>query len=231
MHSGPISHRICFFISTARLGGTEVSASFVGTSLVGKIDQVISSVKQRTRKLRAAPAPLAARGKHLPCAALLLSVLAVTTGVAAQQQPPSADELRSMYCVEVIRAEIDLQHHLISASDAAAASAITPELRQQWLDTSVELLQGLAKLEAVRYRLQVYMLPRIPALDSFALATAMREGNADFQESRAGADRCTVECNPPQAANQQPPVCGISCGDKTSLGRVSVCDKPTWLPP
>jgi len=171
------------------------------------------------------------RQKHLPCAALLLSALSVTTAVAAQQQPPSADELRSMYCVEVIRAEIDLQHHLISASDAAAASAITPELRQQWINTSVELLQGLAKLEAVRYRLQVYMLPRIPALDSFALATAMRQGNADFQESRAVADQCAVECTSPQAANQQPPVCSIACGDKTSLSRVSACDKPTWLPP
>ena len=189
-------------------------------------------MKQRTRRLRAAAAPLGAlRGKRMSCAALLLSALSATTGVAAQQRPPSDDELRSMYCVEVLRAEIDLQHHLLSASDAAAANAVTPELRQQWIDTSVELLQGLAKLEVVRYRLQAYMLPRIPALDSFALATAMREGNADFQESRAGADRCTVECNSPQAANQQPPVCGISCGDKTSLGRVSVCDKPTWLPP
>ena len=173
----------------------------------------------------------AVRRQRLPCAILLSSVLSVTTAVAAGQQPPSADELRSMYCVEVIRAEIDLQHHLISASDAAAASAVTPELRQQWLDTSVELLQGLKKLEVVRYRLQVYMLPRIPALDSFALATAMRQGSADFEESRAVADRCAVECNSPQPANQQPPVCSISCGDKTSLSRVSACDKPTWLPP
>ena len=70
-----------------------------------------------------------------------------------------------MYCVEVLRVEIDLQRHLISASDAAAASAVTPDLRQQWIDTSAELLQGLAKLEVVRYRLQVYMLPRIRTLD------------------------------------------------------------------
>jgi hypothetical protein len=188
-------------------------------------------VKQLTRKLGAAAAPLGAVGGiRLSCAVVLISALSVVTGVAAQQQPPSEDELRSVYCVEVLRAEIDLQHHLISASDAAAASAVTPQLRQQWIDTSVELLQGLAKLEVVRYRLQVYMLPRIPALDSFALATAMRQGDADFQQSRAAADRCAVEC-PPQAANQQPPVCRISCGDKTSLSRISVCDKPTWLPP
>ena len=136
-----------------------------------------------------------------------------------------------MYCVEVLRAEIEVQRHLISASDAAAASAITPSLRQQWIDNSSVLLQGLAKLEVVRYRLQAYMLPRIPALDSFALATAMRQGDADFQESTVIADRCAVECNSAQATNQQPVVCGASCGDKASLSRVSACDKPAWLPP
>ena len=158
---------------------------------------------------------------RLPCGALLLSALSAATGVAtAQQHPPSGDELRSMYCIEVIRAQIDLQHHSISASDTAAASAITPALRQQWIDTSAELLQGLAKLEAVRYKLQAYMLPRIPALDSSALAAAVRQGEADFQESRAVA-----------AMNQQPSMCSTSCGDKTPLSRVSVCASPTWLPP
>jgi hypothetical protein len=169
--------------------------------------------------------------KHLPSGALLLSVLSVSTGVAAQQQAPSGDELRSMYCVEVLRAEIDLQRHAISASDAAAASAITPELRQQWIDTSAELLQGLAKLEVVRYRLQAYMLPRIRALDSSALATAMRQGDSDFQDSRVIADRCAAECNPGQTSNQQPVLCGASCGDKALLSRINACDKPTWLTP
>ena len=64
-------------------------------------------MKQRTRKLRAVADPLGAvRVERLTCAALLSSVLSVSTAVAAQQQPPSDDELRSMYCVEVLRAEI-----------------------------------------------------------------------------------------------------------------------------
>jgi hypothetical protein len=187
-------------------------------------------VNQPTGKLRdaaASPWPL----KHLPSGALLLSVLSISTGVAAQQQAPSGDELRSMYCVEVLRAEIDLQRHAISASSAAAANAITPELRQQWIDTSAELLQGLAKLEVVRYRLQAYMLPRIRVLDSSALATAMRQGDSDFQDSRVIADRCAAECSPAQTSNQQPSVCSASCGDKALLSRISACDKPTWLTP
>ena len=187
-------------------------------------------MNQRTGKLdTAATAPW--RLKRLASSALWLSVLSVSTGVGAQTQPPSDDELHSMYCLEVIRAEIDLQRHLISASDAAAASASTPALRQQWIDTSAELLQGLAKLEVVRYRLQAYMLPRIRGLDSSALATAMRQGDADFQESKVVADRCAAECYSAQGANQQPLACSASCGDKATLSRVSACEKPTWLPP
>jgi hypothetical protein len=128
--------------------------------------------------------------------------LSVTTPIVAQQHAPSGDELRSMYCVEVIRTEIELQHHLISAADAAAASASTPAVRQQWITTSAELLQGLATLERVRYRLQTYLLPRIPELDPAALALAVREGNADLHS-----------------------------GDPVLLTRASACQNPAWLPP
>lgn len=159
----------------------------------------------------------------------LFALTACTTGVGAPQVP-SEDELRSMYCGEVIRAEIGLQHHMISASDDAAGSASSAGLRQQWIDVSAELLQGLARLEVVRYRLQVYMLPRIGALDSLALASAIRQGETDFQESRALADRCAVQCGALPATNQQPQACGTSCGDNAPLARLSACENPPWLP-
>src|SRR5262249_47429767 len=138
----------------------------------------------------------ARRRRYVRCGALTLSALFVfTSGGAAQQPTAGADEMRSMYCVEVIRAEIDLQHHLISASDEAAYTATTPALRQQWIDNPSEFLQGLVKLETLRYRLQAYMLPKMHALDSFALASAIREGDADFEASRALADHCAAECS------------------------------------
>jgi hypothetical protein len=162
--------------------------------------------------------------------AWVLSTLPVfTAGTTAQQSAANTDDMRSMYCVEVIRAQIDLQHHLISASDAAANSASTPALRQQWIDTTSELLQGLEKLEVMRYRLQAYMLPRMHALDSFALATAIREGDADFEASRAVADRCATECATPQGTTGSQ-ACSASCGDSSALTRVSACQNPTWLP-
>src|SRR5262249_61944414 len=138
-----------------------------------KIGRGSCSVNQGFGTPSATAVPLWLAG--IPCGAVLLSALSAATGGAtAQQPPPSGDELRSMYCIEVIRAEIDLQHHSISASDTAAASPITPALRQQWIDTSAELLQGLAKLEAVRKQVPTYMLPRSPALDESAHGTRSR---------------------------------------------------------
>jgi hypothetical protein len=155
-------------------------------------------------------------------------VSALSTAASAQPRPPSDAELRAMYCVSVVRAEIGLQHRMISASDEAAGGAATPELRQQWIDTSSELLQGLARLEVVLYRLQFFMLPRIHELDAFALASAIRQGDSDFEESRAVADRCAAQCN---AASGELQVCIASCSNNALLSRVSACDNPSWLPP
>lgn len=106
-----------------------------------------------------------------------------------------------MYCLEVLRTEITLQQHMISASSEAAGVG-EPTLREQWIDTSAELLRRLANLERALHRLQVYMLPRIPGLDSYPLASAIRQANADVQESWSNG---------------------------ALLTRVSACENPTWL--
>lgn len=138
------------------------------------------------------------------CRAALLSALpAFACNATAQPRPPSDAELHSIYCVEVLRAEINLQHHMISASSEAAGMA-QPESRAQWLETSSELLQRLAKLQGALYRLQLYMLPRIPAIDSLALASAIRQANADVEESWS---------------------------KDALLTRVTACEHLTWLPP
>ncbi|HVN46558.1 MAG TPA: hypothetical protein VMT66_15120 [Steroidobacteraceae bacterium] len=139
----------------------------------------------------------------------LLPLLWSFTGEALAQaqppgaQPPSGDELHSMYCVEVLRAEIALQQHMISAATEAAGAAPSP-LREHWIDTSMELLRRLAQLEGTVYRLQLYMLPRIPGVDSLALAAAIRQANADIQESWRS---------------------------ETLLSRAAACENPPWLPP
>ena len=141
--------------------------------------------------------------RPLACGAVVLAVLpALAANAAAQPRPPSDEELRSIYCVEVLRAEINVQHHMISASSEAAGMA-QPESREQWIDTSSELLRRLAKLEGALYRLQVYLLPRIPVIDSLALASAIRQANADV---------------------------GESWRNEALLNRVTGCENPAWLP-
>ena len=135
------------------------------------------------------------------CGAVLLVGLSILPGGAAAQQAPSEAELRSMYCVEVLRAEITVQQHMISASSEAAGVG-EPAMRAQWIDTSAELLQRLAKLERALRRLQVYMLPRIRGLDSYPLASQIRQANADVQDSS---------------------------GNDALLNRVRNCENPTWL--
>jgi hypothetical protein len=137
------------------------------------------------------------------CGAVLLAGLSILPGRALAQQAPSEQELRSMYCAEVLRSEITVQQHMISASSEAAGVG-EPALRAQWIETSAELLQRLAKLERALHRLQLYMLPRIPALDSYPLASAIRQGNADVQDSS---------------------------GNDALLRRVRDCENPTWLGP
>jgi hypothetical protein len=153
------------------------------------------------------------------------------TAALAQQKPPGNEELRSMYCVSVIRAEIGLQQHMIFAADEAASKASTAEGRQQWNATSAELRAGLTKLEAVLTRLQAYMLPRIGSLDAFALRTAIRQGDEDFELSRTMADRCAVACSTQRVPDNEAQACSAGCNDNALLSRVSGCDNPTWVPP
>ena len=141
--------------------------------------------------------------RPLECAAVLVAALSALTGDAtAQARAPSVDELQSMYWTEVLRTEITLQRHMISASNEAAGMA-QPDARGQWIDTSAELLRQLSKLEHALHRLQVYLLPRIHAVDPLALAATIRQAHGDVSEP-AGSD--------------------------AQLTRIRMCEDPTWLP-
>jgi hypothetical protein len=161
----------------------------------------------------------------------LSALYALTTVAVAQQKPPGNDELRSMYCVSVIQAEIGLQQHMIAAADEAASNASNAEERQRWNTTSAELRTRLEKLAGVLSRLQAYMLPRIGALDAFALRAAIRQGDEEFELSRTMADRCAVACGPERVPDAERQACSAGCTDSALLSRVSECDNPTWLPP
>ena len=107
----------------------------------------------------------------------------------------------------------------------------TTEGRLRWNTTSAELHTALARLESVLGRLQAYMLPRIGALDAYALRTAIRQGDEEFEQSRSMADRCAVACSTQRIPDNEVQACSAGCNDNALLSRVSACDNPTWLPP
>ena len=159
-----------------------------------------------------------------------LAVVALQAARAAlAQQPPSADELCAMYCVSVLRAEIGLQQHMLAVADDAGNAAGSPAQRQEWRNTGLELLEGLSKLQDTLLRLQGYMLMRIQKLDAYALADALRLGDAEFQASRASVERCPGQCAASAPEEQQ--ACLAGCTDPALLARLSACDNPTWLAP
>jgi hypothetical protein len=142
-----------------------------------------------------------------------------TGGAAPPQREPSDDELHSMYCVEVLRAEIVLQQHLVSESSEAAGTA-EPAQRALWIDTGAELLQRLERLEGALYQLQLYMLPRIPAVNPLALAGAIRQADVDVQESREDFGHLQFQQTVADASSWS----GVAL-----LGRVRACENPSWL--
>jgi hypothetical protein len=165
-----------------------------------------------------------------PLLALFTAVYlsALTEAAAAQQAVPTDTELRSAYCASVIRGDIDLQQKMIAQIDAAVKSAPTPELQQQAIKASTELHEGLTKIETVRDRLKLYLLPRIGSLDPIAITAAMHRGEADVQEVMAMVNRCSAKCDP--LPGDQRATCNASCVDNDLIARVKACTNPTWLP-
>ena len=153
---------------------------------------------------------------------------AFSTAAAAQETVPSDAELRSAYCMSVIKADIGLAQQFIAQQDAGSRSATTPEQRQQATNTVAVLREWLTKLNAVLTRLQLYLVPRMGALDPIALTAAMKRGEADVQEVIAATDRCSAKCLP--LPGDQPAACNASCIGKDLMTRVSACTAPTWLP-
>jgi hypothetical protein len=156
------------------------------------------------------------------------SLAALSTAAAAQDAVPTDIELRSAYCLSVIKADIDLEHKMIAQTDALVKSAPTPELQQRLLKSSAPLHEALTKLEAVLNRLQLYLMPRMGARDPIALTAAMKRGGADFQEGQAMAERCSAKCA--NLPGDEPAACVNSCVDNDLVARLKACTTPTWLP-
>ena len=143
---------------------------------------------------------------------LSFAMYAVAT-VAVAQRAPSDTELRAAYCLSLVKQEIEYQQRAIAQSETLAKNAQTPE-RRQAQEADAALWQGMQDAaEAIRRKLEMYLTPRLPALDPGAMLAATQRGAEDWHKLFA-ATRC------PECGNTDP---GLH-------ERRKKCFNPTWLP-
>jgi hypothetical protein len=140
-----------------------------------------------------------------------LALYAVTSLAAAQQATPSDNDLRSAYCVAVLKGQIPwVRDQVVAKVDSAPTDASTPELQQANAKGRTEAHVRLERLLAAQARMAAYLSPRLNTLDSAALLLAMDRGEADWREFQTHA-----KGTHPDAA----------------LGnRIKACANPSWLP-
>ena len=127
------------------------------------------------------------------------------------QTKPSDSDLRSAYCVAVLKGQIPWvrDQQVVAKVDGAAADASTPALQQANAKVRTEAHVRLERLLAAQARMAAYLSPRINTLDSAALLLAMDRGEADWREFQTHA----------KGAH---PDAGLG-------SRIKACANPNWL--
>ncbi|SAK77628.1 hypothetical protein AWB81_03748 [Caballeronia arationis] len=145
--------------------------------------------------------------------AVLLFAQIPIHGFAQQQlQPPNDVDLRAAYCVPIVRNQVDIYQN-----------AMTEPPSNSQVDQAIKKLAADAQQNLAR--LQRYLVPRMPYLDSTALLAAMAQGKDDSQRALTEATQCMATCqNKPN-----PMQCMNACTTDT-MQRVRRCSQLDWLP-
>ena len=132
-------------------------------------------------------------------------------GEGKLQATPSDNDLRSAYCVAVLKGQIPwVRDQVVAKVDGAPTDASTPELQQANAKVRTEAHVRLERLLAAQARMAAYLRPRLNTLDSAALLLAMDRGEADWREFQTH----------PKGAH---PDAGLG-------NRIKACANPNWLP-
>jgi len=127
------------------------------------------------------------------------------------QTKPSDNDLRSAYCVAVLKGQIPWVRDQVAAKvDGAPADASTPAPQQANAKVRTEAHARLERLLAAQARMAAYLSPRLNTLDSAALLLAMDRGEADWREFQTHAKGVH-------------PDAGLG-------NRIKACANPNWLP-
>jgi hypothetical protein len=142
----------------------------------------------------------------------------------AQQAVPSDNDLRSAYCMAVLKLEIPWFQDISAKVDAepptpvsAEAQQKNPALKQAVAESERAQAKArtlmhdkLVKLHGAQDRIVAYLLPRVSSLEPAAMLMAMQRGDADWQQFLAQSKTSHID---------------------DELGsRIRTCSEPTWLP-
>ena len=111
------------------------------------------------------------------------SLPVVPMGASAQQLPNAVD-LRAAYCLRVSQYNVGQLIGPFLAGDM-------PEATNQVLANTLEKARSNVR------RLQLYLVPRIPHLDAFALSAAMKRGDEDNVLADHDLAQCYSTCQVP----------------------------------
>jgi hypothetical protein len=139
----------------------------------------------------------------------ILTLLAPTA--FGQQTAPSDNDLRSAYCMAVLKGQIPwVRDQVVAKVDGAPPAASSPELQQANAKARTDAHVRLERLLAAQARMAAYLSPRLNTLDSAALLLAMDRGEADWREFQAHAKGARI--------------------DEGLRKRIKACADHNWLP-
>jgi hypothetical protein len=142
---------------------------------------------------------------------ILVSALLIHQPALGQQLPGEAD-LKSAYCIRVIQ-------YQLSILGSGSLEGYSPDIQRLILDERESTSSRLR-------RLQLYLVPRIPHLDSGGIAAAMKAGDEDVARANQRADSCVAECQ------GKPSTCMADCSKSMpeNTARMARCSDLSWLP-
>jgi hypothetical protein len=181
--------------------------------------------------------------------ALLLACGTAHVAIAQGTAIPTDAELRSAYCIPVLRWQLkmfnDTQAALERSHEQGDASfkqnPPSSDVQRQLADLEKKYLEAIgsvrgeiSRMQSTLDRLRAYLLPRMMQLDGMAIALATTRGEADLRDFQAMTGRCGNQCGisdqPGLGPNDKEKACFESCADKELAARLRACSSPTWLP-
>jgi hypothetical protein len=153
---------------------------------------------------------------YIAAAAVLLPLT-----VTAQQILPSDADLKSAYCIAVIKKQIVFMNEILGGEppSSPAYEYARKMLRQRNNDLN---------------RLQSYLLPKLSSLDATGLIAASRRAETDVEESGITAKQCTGRCDTTLESGrpgEKWSACIDTClAENGAATRVNSCKAVNWLP-